>query len=102
MIRVRIEAAQEGMVLARTVVDGAGGALVREGAILTRAVIDKMKEVGGIDEIFVDPPPLSDQEKGARRQEIESRARRMFAGHESDPVMQALARVSVEILTRRA
>ncbi len=101
MIRVRIEAAQEGMVLARSVVDGAGGTLVREGAILTQVVIDKMKEVGGIDEIFVAPPPLSEIEKDARRQEVESRAKRMFAGHESDPVMQTLARISLEILTRR-
>ena len=89
------------MVLARTVADGAGGALVREEAILTKVILDKMKEVGGIDEIFVEPPPLSDIEKSARRQEIESRAQRMFAGHESDPVMQALARLSLEILTRR-
>lgn len=88
--------------LARSVVDGAGGTLVREGAILTRPLIDRMREVGGIDEIFVLPPPLSEIEKSTRRQEIEARAKRMFAGHESDPVMQTLARISVEILSRRA
>ena len=87
--------------LARTVTDGTGGVLVREGAILTVVILDKMKEVGGIDEIFVAPPPLSDIEKSDRWQEIESRAKKMFAEHEDDPVMQALARLSLDILARR-
>lgn len=101
MIRIRIEAAQEGMVLARNVADAAGGILVREGTALTKPILDKIREAGGIDEVFVVPSPLSDPEKIARRQEIEARARRMFDEHASDPIMQELARVSVEILARR-
>lgn len=101
MIRVRIEAAQEGMVLARDILDASGGVLVRQGTALTKPVLDRVREAGGVDEVFVAPAPLSDPEKDARRREIEAKARRMFDEHASDPLMQELARVSAEILGRR-
>ena len=87
--------------LARSIVDGAGETLLREGTILTKAVIARIAEAGAVDEIFVKPPPMSDDEKAAKRLAMESRAQRMFAEHQADPVMQALARVSAEILARR-
>ncbi len=89
------------MVLVRNITDGAGGILLREGSLLVKATIEKLLETEGIDEIFVAPPPLTDVEKEAKRRGIEDRARHMFDQHADDPVMQILARVSVDILTRR-
>lgn len=89
------------MVLARDVRDAGGGVLLREGTLLTQAIIQRLQEARAVDEVFVAPPPLSEAERASRRQEIRKRAERMFAPHRDDPVMQILERVSVEVLSKR-
>lgn len=100
MIRVRMKEAREGMVLARAVTGTEGASLMKEGAILTEAALARLREEG-VDEVFVAPPPLTEQERDAKRRAVGNRAERMFRGMESDPVMQALKRSALEALLRK-
>lgn len=93
MQRIALERADENMKLAKPVVNDSGVTLIREGTVLSRSLIERLKNLG-IREIIVRGRPLKTEGKEDKplsvlEKELEDR----FRPTQSDPLMRQMKQI---------